>query len=325
MVTYILTSTGVSLFVNGKPLNISQDHPKFLEIMEVVKSGELDAEERIQELVDVAMNAAKQEVVIEGVAIRDDGVVTLDGRPLDNSLTRRMVRMKAEGFDLKPMANFLVRLSKNPSYRARQELYTFLEVGQLPLTPDGCFLAYKVVRPDYKDYHSGTFDNSVGCVVSMPRYEVDDDSGHTCSAGLHFCSLDYLQHFGGRDGHVMILKVDPADVVSIPADYNNTKARCCRYEVVGEYTDYRRDHPLPAWDQSVVDDPEDGDDFEDSEEEETFSVMVFKTNTSLEAEAMDSGLSFFDALELGKRLKAAYDYYRVLVVNEADEEEVTEV
>jgi len=325
MLTYILTKSGVSLFLKGKPLNVSQDNPNFSEIMEIVKADSPDAEERIHELVDAAMNAAKQEIVIEGVVIRDDGVVTLDGHPLDNSLSRRMLRMRDEGFDLKPMARFLVRLGKNPSYRARQELYTFLEVGQLPLTPDGSFLAYKIVRPDYMDYHSGTFDNKVGCVVSMPRSEVDDDSGHTCSAGLHFCSLDYLQHFGGRDGHVMILKVDPADVVSIPADYNNTKARCCRYEVVGEYTDYRRDHPLPAWECSVVDDPEDGDDLEDPEEEETFSVMVFKTNVSLEAEAMDSGLSYFKALELGKRLKEAYDYYRVLVVDESNEEEVTEV
>ena len=32
----------------------------------------------------------------------------------------------------------------------------------------------------------------------------------------------------------MILKINPADVVSIPADYNATKGRACRYEVLGE-------------------------------------------------------------------------------------------
>lgn len=35
----------------------------------------------------------------------------------------------------------------------------------------------------------------------------------------------------------MILKINPADVVAIPADYNNTKGRTCRYEVIGEYTE----------------------------------------------------------------------------------------
>ena len=32
----------------------------------------------------------------------------------------------------------------------------------------------------------------------------------------------------------MILKINPADVVSIPTDYNASKGRACRYEVIGE-------------------------------------------------------------------------------------------
>jgi hypothetical protein len=52
---------------------------------------------------------------------------------------------------------------------------------------------------------------------------------------LHFCSQDYLPHFGnGYDSRVVIVKINPADVVSIPSDYNNAKGRACRYEVVGE-------------------------------------------------------------------------------------------
>jgi len=35
----------------------------------------------------------------------------------------------------------------------------------------------------------------------------------------------------------MIVKINPKDVVAIPADYNNTKGRTCRYEVVAEYKD----------------------------------------------------------------------------------------
>jgi hypothetical protein len=36
----------------------------------------------------------------------------------------------------------------------------------------------------------------------------------------------------------MICKVNPADVVAIPNDYNNTKMRVWTYEVVGEVTSY---------------------------------------------------------------------------------------
>ena len=140
--------------------------------------------------------------------------------------------MYQDGFDINPMVKFMENLMTNPSKRAVDELYGFLEKGNLPLTEDGCFIAYKKVRDDYKDVYSGTFDNSVGQVVTMERNEVDEDKNRTCSVGLHFCSKEYLNHFGGQ--RVMLLKINPRDVVSIPADYNDSKGRCCRYEVIGE-------------------------------------------------------------------------------------------
>jgi hypothetical protein len=123
-------------------------------------------------------------------------------------------------------------LMLNPSKRAVTELYGFLEKNSLPITPDGHFLAYKKVRFDYKDCHSGTMDNSVGTVVEMERNAVDDDKDRTCSTGLHFCSQGYLNHFGGE--RIVIVKINPRDVVSIPSDYNDSKGRACRYEVVDE-------------------------------------------------------------------------------------------
>ena len=98
------------------------------------------------------------------------------------------------------------------------------------------FLAFKNVRNDYRDIHSGNFDNSIGQVCEMPRNGVDEDKDRTCSAGLHFCSIEYLPHFSDSNGgHTMIVKINPRDVVAIPADYNNTKGRTCKYEVVAEY------------------------------------------------------------------------------------------
>jgi len=104
----------------------------------------------------------------------------------------------------------------------------------LPITSDGYFLAYKKVRPDFLDIHSGTMNNAPGQVVEMERNEVDDDQNRTCSAGLHFCSQEYLNHFGDSTSRTVIVKINPCDVVSIPTDYNNAKGRACRYEVIGE-------------------------------------------------------------------------------------------
>lgn len=143
--------------------------------------------------------------------------------------------MYKDGFPVTPLVKFIDNLMENPSARAVRELYGFLEKNNLPITEDGYFLAYKKVRGNYLDVYSGTMDNSVGKVVTMPRRKVNDNAEQICSEGLHFCSIDYLKHFGGE--RVVIVKINPRDVVSIPVDYNNAKGRCCAYEVVGEVED----------------------------------------------------------------------------------------
>ncbi len=66
----------------------------------------------------------------------------------------------------------------------------------------------------------------------MPRNEVDENSEVTCSQGLHVASYSYMDHYPGE--RIVICKVNPKDVVAVPADYNNAKMRVSGYEVVGE-------------------------------------------------------------------------------------------
>ena len=138
--------------------------------------------------------------------------------------------------------NFLNRLQKNPSQSIKSRLFDFMEGGGIPVDEDGYLIAYKKVRKDYKDIHTGKMDNSVGKVVAMPRTEVVENQNITCAAGLHFCSFSYLgQYSSDPTNRIVIVKVDPQDVVSVPTDYNNTKVRCSRYEVIGEITDHSKD------------------------------------------------------------------------------------
>ncbi|KAI9549450.1 hypothetical protein GHT06_001850 [Daphnia sinensis] len=88
------------------------------------------------------------------------------------------------------------------------------------------FLGIQKVRDNYMDCHTGTMDNSVGKIVEMDRNLVNDNKDQTCSAGLHFCSESYLNCFGGE--RIVIVKINPADVVSIPSDYNDAKGRACK-------------------------------------------------------------------------------------------------
>lgn len=143
------------------------------------------------------------------------------------------------GMPILPYIRFVKNANQNPSCSAKEEILEFLEENSLPLTEDGCFIAYKGVQEDYYDVHSGRFRNKVGDVVEMERSEVCSDRNISCSTGLHFCSIRYINDhmFGER---LMLIKVNPADVVSIPDDYGWGKGRCCKYVVVGEINPEQR-------------------------------------------------------------------------------------
>lgn len=119
----------------------------------------------------------------------------------------------------------------NVSFKVSERLFLFLSKNDLTITPDGHVLAWKVVRPDYKDKHSGTFDNSPGQVLEMPRNKVNDDDSSYCSYGFHVCSWGYLGSFSNYGDRVVQVKIHPADIVAIPLDYNGEKIRVCKYEV----------------------------------------------------------------------------------------------
>ena len=156
-------------------------------------------------------------------------------RPVHNALVDRICEMRKQGFDPEPMIKFLFNINMNPSEDSKRELYGFLETNRLPVTIDGHFLAYKMVRENFTDFHTGKMDNSPGKTVKMNRANVNADRNQTCSAGLHVCSGGYLGFW--RSGKVLLIKVHPQDVVSVPTDYNNSKMRCCKYYVVKELGD----------------------------------------------------------------------------------------
>lgn len=223
---YIIQGKNIILVVDNQSYTIAPDHINYDKISEAIREQDWSV---IPDLVDPKRSIIKY---TEGnVQIEGDRLLW-QGKEIHNELSRRMIEILKDGFTITPWVNFMNNLMENPSMRAVNELYTFLERNRLPITPDGYFLAYKKVRADYTDCHSGTISNRVGEKPSMPRNEVDDDKDRTCSYGLHFCGLSYLDHFHGD--RTMILKINPRDVVSIPSDYNGAKGRCCTYEVIGE-------------------------------------------------------------------------------------------
>lgn len=221
-IKWIATANQISMVIGGEIKNIASDHERFGDILKALKTNKFS---QIQKLIAPVV-AAKGVSIVRGVAF-------YNGKELHNSLGRRVVQMYEEKKPLKILLRFIDNLEKNPIESARQELYDFLEANYdtIPLTPDGCFVAYKRVREDLKDVYSGQFDNSPG---EEPTQEnVDLNRNRTCSYGLHVCAPGYLGEYSGEK--VVLCKVNPADVRAVPADYNNTKMRVRKYKVVAVF------------------------------------------------------------------------------------------
>jgi hypothetical protein len=223
---FLIQGDNVVVVIDNKPHTINKTHITYQKVVDAIKASDWELVKDSIEPKKVVLDYGNGNVSIQGETL------FWKGKELNTGLSVRMIQMLQEGFPIEPMVHFMENLYQNPSKRAVTELYGFLEKSNLPITPDGHFLAYKKVRDDYTDVHSGKFDNSVGQVVEMERHDVDDNKDNTCSTGLHFCSMSYLSCFGGE--RTVIVKINPADVVSIPSDYNDAKGRACRYEVIGE-------------------------------------------------------------------------------------------
>ena len=233
--------TAHSLIVNiaNRVYNAQSDHPNFGRLKAAFKAGDADA---FIKAFDVA-SAVK--TYVENGEEKDTGVtivgdqVLYNGKPVHNSVVDAIQRMLAEGFEINPMVKFLENLMECPSYNSVKEMWKFIEKMGLAVTEDGCFLAYKTVNSDYTDKYSGTIDNTPGQKPKrMKRSEVDDNANNHCSHGYHVGALGYAGPGGWYNNYgdkVLICKVNPADVVSVPNDHSCQKLRCCYYEPVGEF------------------------------------------------------------------------------------------
>lgn len=164
--------------------------------------------------------------------IGDSGELLYRGEVLPEDLHSRIHEMTTAGEDPTSLFNFWERLQKNPSFRSVSQLFSFLNHGGIPITPDGCFLAYKGVNDDYTDRYTGKIDNRPGTKHKMPRNKISDDPKEECHYGYHVGAEQYASTFGSR---VVVCKVDPEHVVCVPYDCSREKMRVCEYEVIGNY------------------------------------------------------------------------------------------
>lgn len=253
----VLSSEGRStVVVYDDALNtrtIDETHPNFIRILDGIKN-----KEDISEWLD-GSQVKVLATLSDRVTVEDD-VLHFDGDPVYDGLSDTILRYRREGRDPANLVKFMERLSSNPSMRSREQLFTWTQAKDLTIDTEGYIIAFKGVTADQLSIHSGTayvdgekvtgqIPNMVGTTITMPREKVQDDPNQGCSHGLHAGNWSYASSFGEV---ILEVRIDPADVVSVPRDCSYQKLRSCRYEVVaihetdeGDLDDYE---PESSWD-----------------------------------------------------------------------------
>ena len=266
-VPFMFVDGNLTVVLKNKSHQVLPDHLNYKMIMEALPTA---SEDELLGMVDVETAVAS---FSDGRVTVENGVVKFDGDEVHGSISKRILEFMKNGLPFEPLVQFLHNVMENPSMQSQRELYDFLEHEHLPITEDGYFLAYKAVRSDFKDKYRGVFDNSVGQVCEMVRAKVDDNREVGCSQGLHAGALSYVASYGSVESgdKIVIVKINPKDVVSVPKDCDCQKLRTCRYEVVGLY-EGELDRPMYSADYSnspIYNDDYDAD-YEDDDEDEEY-------------------------------------------------------
>ncbi len=251
------TST-VTIVSQGQLTTIDDTHPAFSRIVDAVVAGDDPTEFLTFSLADE-----------DGFGEDEDGDVVWGEEPVGDPLVQAHARYVAEGRNTANFSRFMDRLSKNPSRHSRQALWDWLNHQGLNVDTDGYLIGFKGVYSTDEDglYVSGSsgtasvdgveFENQqipqrVGSVVEMPRTEVMDDPTQACSYGLHVGTWSYASGFGPI---TLEVRIDPADVVSVPNHDTSWKIRCCKYKVLAVH-EPDRGNDLTAYEPEATYDPE---------------------------------------------------------------------
>ena len=233
----------ISLFINGKPFTVNEDHDNFEEVFQIVSSGQHNRSDFDLEYFEKIVNVRKTlnvELSPTGIQVDSNGV-SKNGEELHLAVCDVIMEYKNNRWDYSCLVNFLDKLLGNPSFTSRNTIYNYLQRYKMPITPEGNFLAMKAVTADFKDKWTKKIDNSLGAEPEIDRGQVSDNPAHACHYGLHCGWSSYIFDFYGCSGdQIIVVEVDPKDVVCCPTDESYSKIRVCKYKVVealGEYTE----------------------------------------------------------------------------------------
>lgn len=248
MVAYSISKDSLSIVFNGKQFNYKNDHPDYDDLIKLFDSGK--SESALESALSAIFNRANdfREKLSEHISIKGQHLF-YDDEEITGVLSKQILQFYYEKLPVANLIAFFERVMCNPDKKVAKQLFSWIEKQGLMISPDGYFYGYKAVDKDYKSHFKDEKGRKVkyeiGKWTIKKREDCDADPNEACSRGLHVGSFDYAKGFRshiGTSGRLLCVKVDPADVVSVP-NYDTTKLRCCRLFVDSEVlaSDYTND------------------------------------------------------------------------------------
>jgi len=235
MTSVIYRDDEILIALGGMPYVVAYDDPRYNNVCELLKNNDFA---KLSHVLSTKHKGEKIKTELTTLGIEAvNNQYTYKGNPINMDLSKYLSDALERNVSVEPIAKFIAKLFNNPNYNTRQQLFTFMQKNGMPINHDGYFYAYKVVRSDYLDKHTGTMSNAPGSKLEITWAEVDTDPNVTCSHGLHCCSIEYCQSFYTTGDRLVCVKVDPANVGAVPVDYNGSKLRARAYEVLSDITD----------------------------------------------------------------------------------------
>ena len=253
------------------PLRVSEEDRSetFNLVKQLVKTPNPDMEELGMKLYEVMSPVANVKKRIESdfylsesMSV-ENGVIKFGEYVLEETLSNHILSLlddnntPKDGKLWKSYVRFLDNLHQNVNEDIRKQLFRWMDYenkagNDFGITEDGCIVGYKgcvgtVLQPMSQFTGNaivdgvevkGSIPNKVGSVIQMPRSAVEFDPSVGCSVGLHVGTRDYAV---GWAPILLLVKVNPRDIVSVPYEVQSQKMRVCEYTVL-EVTDASAEH-----------------------------------------------------------------------------------
>lgn len=309
------------------PLRVKEDDKPelFIKIQDVIKNSQSNISEAASKLFSLM---SPQALVTEHINSSShlsrnmkikDGNIYFGEFKLEETLSNHLLSLLNEENTpkdeklWKSYMMFLDNLYQNANEDIRNQLFRWMDyengVGNsFGITDDGCIIGYKgcagtILEPisvqtgfaivDGVEVN-GHIPNKVGSVIQMPRSTVQNDPSVGCSYGLHVGTRDYASRWAPI---LLLVKVNPRDVVSVPYECESQKMRVCEYTVL-EVTDIEQEHKMYHSSDDNYDDDDciydlfddDDDDFLEYEEfelEDDSSYGALDEDEAVELESSD--------------------------------------